>query len=94
MRIPDRWLGGDVAVLAPLKAGAVAHRLTYYRPRIDSADLHPAALWRNTAGIQPKPRCIDSDTATAAGRYAEHSAAWADKHGAEACPRCYNEGDQ
>jgi hypothetical protein len=86
MRIPRDWLGGDVAVLpGPLNEETVTHRLSYYTP--DEGTLPLAKLWTKTKGIQPKPRCLA--TREVAARYAEHSAAWVDQHGGQACPTCY-----
>lgn len=90
MRLPASILPvGDVAVTIPVGPGAVAHRLDYYNAPAGK-DRHGDPQYVRV----PKPRCRNVDPNPPDGiipRFAEHSAGWADKHGATACTQCFTE---
>jgi hypothetical protein len=87
MFLPQRFLGSDVAILAPVKAGSTAHRLAYYLADKDGV----FSLWHPGKAVSPKPRCYTDEAAAEAGHFAEHSVGWADKLGVTACPVCFVE---
>ncbi len=92
MRLPfDTRITGDVAVLAPIAAGAIAHREAHH-------DIQTKPVVKTKGGMASvvrtvtvyRPRCITrAQVEESTDRYSVMSGGWADKHDAIACPTCF-----